>query len=244
MADRRAAPVTPGDGWLARWRYRSSTVLRIEEPSDGYRLIVLGGESLRGVAWAPGQKMQIAVGGGSNRTYTPLGWDSTHGETAILAYLHSDGPGSQWAARVKAGDECRSSGPRRSLELDGLGEHPFLFGDETSMGLALALPAPPEPNGSVAYVFEVSSAAASRSAWQSFRGGEAAFVQRRDADAHLEEVESRTLGLLDSRPPTGFVLSGKVTSIQRLQRLLKSRGIPTSRLRVKAYWAPGKKGLD
>jgi NADPH-dependent ferric siderophore reductase len=41
-----------------------------------------------------------------------------------------------------------------------------------------------------------------------------------------------------------FILTGKATSIQRLQRALKAQGVPRSRLLTKAYWAPGKTGLD
>jgi NADPH-dependent ferric siderophore reductase len=44
--------------------------------------------------------------------------------------------------------------------------------------------------------------------------------------------------------PTHFILSGKAQSIQFVSRALKERGIPPRRLRTKAYWAPGKKGLD
>jgi ferric-chelate reductase (NADPH) len=41
-----------------------------------------------------------------------------------------------------------------------------------------------------------------------------------------------------------FILSGKAQSIQVIGRALKETGIAPRRLRTKAYWAPGKKGLD
>ncbi|MGI0054408.1 MAG: siderophore-interacting protein [Thermoplasmata archaeon] len=242
--DRPVGPAHSEGGWFVRRFYRASTILRVEEPAEGYHVITLGGERLKNVAWEPGQKIQIAVGGGSNRTYTPFRWDPARGEAPILAYLHRDGPGSLWAARAQVGDPCLVYGPRRSLELSGLGKRPFLFGDETSMGLAAALGTTMDPRGEVACVFEVSSTAASPPAWRTIGTGDAVFVPRRDADAHLDEIESQTRRILDSGPPTGFVLSGKVSSIQRVQRLLKSRGISTSRMRVKAYWATGKEGLD
>jgi hypothetical protein len=40
------------------------------------------------------------------------------------------------------------------------------------------------------------------------------------------------------------VLSGKATSIQRLSKQLRQLGISRGRLQTKAYWAPGKAGLD
>ncbi|KGB24904.1 hypothetical protein ApDm4_1195 [Acetobacter pomorum] len=41
-----------------------------------------------------------------------------------------------------------------------------------------------------------------------------------------------------------FVLTGNASTIQRLRQNLKSRGVPPTRLIAKAYWAPGKTGLD
>jgi len=231
-------------GWLVRRFYRPSIVVRVEEPAEGYRVLTLGGERLKGVAWAPGQKVQIATGGGSNRAYTPMVWDSARGETRVLAFVHSEGPGSRWASRTKVGDACLFTGPRRSLDLSGLGERAFLFGDETSMGLAVALRSVMSPPDTVSCVFEVSSLPAAQRAWQVLGAGDATFVQRRDEDGHLDEVESHTRRIFDSGSPTGFVLTGKVTSIQRVRGLLKTLGVETSRLRVKAYWAPGKTGLD
>jgi ferric-chelate reductase (NADPH) len=242
--DRPDGPPNSEGGWLVRRFYRPSTVVRVEEPAEGYRVLTFGGERLKGVAWAPGQKIQIATGGGSNRAYTPMVWDSARGETRILAFLHSEGPGSRWASRTKVGDACFFTGPRRSLELSALGKRTFLFGDETSMGLAVALRSIVSPSDTVSCVFEVSSVPASQRAWQAFGPGDATFVQRRDGDRQLDEVESHTRRIFDSGPPTGFVLTGKVSSIQHVRGLLKALGVETSRLRVKAYWAPGKTGLD
>lgn len=41
-----------------------------------------------------------------------------------------------------------------------------------------------------------------------------------------------------------LVLTGKASSIQRVSRALKAAGVASSRMRTKAYWAPGKTGLD
>lgn len=231
-------------GWLFRRLFRPATVLRAESVADGYRVITLAGERLKGVAWVPGQKLQIALDGSSSRTYTPMGWDSAQGETRLLAFAHSAGPGALWASRVKPGDECFFMGPRRSLDLGGLGPRVLLFGDETSMGLAVALRSTLRPSDQMEAVFEVSSAPESQRAWSSLGPGEAEFVHRRDADGHLEEVGSQTRRLFNSSRPTGFVLTGKSTSIQYVLRRLKELGAKTSQLRVKAYWAPGKVGLD
>jgi len=40
------------------------------------------------------------------------------------------------------------------------------------------------------------------------------------------------------------VLTGKAQSIQYVSRALKIAGVGSSRIKAKAYWAPGKTGLD
>lgn len=41
-----------------------------------------------------------------------------------------------------------------------------------------------------------------------------------------------------------FILTGKAQSIQRMLRTLKTSGVPGHRIVSKAYWSPGKTGLD
>lgn len=230
---------------VMKWLFRQARITRVETPSEGFRLITLAGPGLRNLPWEPGQKIQVDVGGGANRTYTPLSWDAVAGETRILAFAHGAGPGSAWALDARPGDACQFFGPRRSLDLRLL-EHelPFLFGDETSFGLAQALSARLGPSGAAVFLFEVSSVEASMRAWQSFGTQRAIFIQRAEADAHLEEVEARALQIVDEWTPAPFMLTGKASSIQRIGRLLRKHGIASSRLRSKAYWAPGKTGLD
>ncbi len=229
---------------LMRWLFRQATVAKVEALSEHVRLITLAGESLKTVEWIAGQKIQIAVGGNANRTYTPISWDVRHGETRLLAFSHGDGPGSVWASTVRVGEMCQFFGPRPSLDLDGLGELPFLFGDETSFGLAQALCAKRAPSGTGAFLFEVTSVEASEQVWHASGMPRAIFVQRAEHDAHLAEIEAQTLKILTDWAPANFVLTGKASSIQCIGKLLKKQGVTSSRLKAKAYWAPGKAGLD
>jgi hypothetical protein len=41
-----------------------------------------------------------------------------------------------------------------------------------------------------------------------------------------------------------FVLTGKAGTIQRLRQRLKQHNVASRRIVTKAYWAPGKIGLD
>jgi NADPH-dependent ferric siderophore reductase len=227
---------------LLRWLMRTARVTNVETLSSHIRLIELKGEALRGVTWTAGQKIQVAMGSGlSARTYTPMSWDADGGRTRLLAFTHGDGPGSRWANGLRGGDICQFFGPRRSLDLTGLEAPIVLFGDETSFGLAAALRNSRQAGGAL-HMFEATEIAESRQALEAVGLGEARLIARSVGDAHLAAVEAEMLRLAASGAQ--FVLTGKVSSIQRVSRALKAAGVASSRIKAKAYWAPGKAGLD
>jgi NADPH-dependent ferric siderophore reductase len=227
---------------LLRWQMRPARVAAIETLSSRFRLIELEGDALKDVAWAVGQKLQVAMGAGlSARTYTPMSWDAGHGRTRLLAFAHGDGPGSKWASGLREGDACQFFGPRRSLDLADLGTPVVLFGDETSFGLAAALRDNLQAGGAL-HMFEATEIAESRQVLDAVGLGEARLIARGIDDAHLAAVEAEMLRLAASGAQ--FVLTGKASSIQRVSRALKAAGVASSRIKAKAYWAPGKIGLD
>ena len=227
---------------LLRWLMRPARVAAIETLSPRFRLIELEGEALRDVAWTAGQKIQVAMGSGlSARTYTPVSWDAGRGRTRLLAFAHGDGPGSKWASGLREGDTCQFFGPRRSLDLADLGAPVVLFGDETAFGLAAALRDNLQAGGAL-HMFEAADVTESRQALEAVGLGEARLIARGVGDAHLAAVEAEMLRL--AAGGAQFVLTGKASSIQRISRALKAAGVASSRIKAKAYWAPGKTGLD
>jgi ferric-chelate reductase (NADPH) len=221
---------------------RPARVATVETLSLHFRLVDLEGEALRNVNWTPGQKVQVAMGSGmSARTYTPMSWDADSGRTRLLAFGHGDGPGSRWSSALREGDTCQFFGPRRSLDLSGLQSPVVLFGDETSFGLAVALRDSSQADGAI-HVFEASDAAESRPVLEAIGLGQATLIERIADDAHLAAVEAEVLRLAASG--AHFVLTGKASSIQRVSCALKAAGVVSSRVKTKAYWAPGKVGLD
>jgi NADPH-dependent ferric siderophore reductase len=221
---------------------RPARVAAVETLSPRFRLVNLEGEALRNVGWTAGQKVQVAMGSGlSARTYTPMSWDADSGRTRILTFAHGDGPGSRWARDLSEGDTCQFFGPRHSLDLSGLLSPVVLFGDETSFGLAAALRESPQAH-SATHVFEASDVAQSRQVAEAMGLGQATLIQRIADDAHLAAAEAEVLRLATNG--AHFVLTGKASSIQRVSRALKAAGVPSPRVKTKAYWAPGKIGLD
>ncbi|HEY4308756.1 MAG TPA: siderophore-interacting protein [Pirellulales bacterium] len=223
---------------------RQSRVESIEELNAKFRLITLSGDALKKVTWTPGDKLQVQLGGWVQRTYTPLDWISEEGRTRILIYLHADGPGTGWARSLRVGDACTLFGPRRSINLTQLRRPAIFFGDETTFGLARALRSMTRETEGVEFLFEVSTPSESLPALEHLGLTKAQHCVRADGEAHLPELETRMLELLDSHHPAQFVLAGRSTAIQRLRQVLRQRGCYASQFHTRAYWAPGKKGLD
>ncbi len=223
---------------------RQSRVDSIEELNPKFRLITLSGDALKNVAWTPGEKVQIQLSGWVQRTYTPLDWASEEGRTRLLVYLHADGPGTHWARSLRVGDTCTLFGPRRSIDLTQLRRPAIFFGDETTFGLAAALQSTTKGAESIAFLFEVSAASESLQALEHLGLANAHHCVRTDDEAHIPELEARMAELLESHHPAQFVLAGRSIAIQRLRKALKQRGYSASQFHTRAYWAPGRKGLD
>jgi len=222
---------------------RNAQVVDVEDVGAAFRVVTLGGESLRNAGWTPGNKLQIQLGGWVQRTYTPIDWDAESGRTRILVHLHSGGPGAQWAHAVRTGSECIVFGPRKSIDLTRLKSSAILFGDETSFGLAAALIGTVSPTSAQMF-FEVSSVAQAQPALRWLRLDEAHVSARRDGEAQLTELEEKMLVSLQAQPSASVVLTGKADSIQHMRRLLRRVGVGANRFQAMAYWKPGKTGLD
>ncbi|WP_063922937.1 siderophore-interacting protein [Cupriavidus basilensis] len=223
---------------------RSANVLDVEDIGDHFRLITLGGDALKNVQWTPGDKLQIQLGGWAQRTYTPMEWDAENGRTRVLAYMHGDAPGANWARALRKGEDCIVFGPRKSIDLTQLGfSDAVLFGDETSFGLAAARVNITQSE-KTHLLFEVSSLAESKVVLAKLGLGESIVHERAGNDAQQLALEEKMLAVLQAKPNARVVLSGKASSIQHMHQLLKRLSIGSNRFQTKAYWAPGKTGLD
>lgn len=214
--------------------------------SPRFRLVSLRSEAFRLQARVPGEKLQIRVAGLSFRTFTPfrLGNDDT---LDVLGHLHGASPAGAWLAAIAPGDNCHVMGPRRSLDLLAVDRSTVFFGDETSLGLAMALCDTPLGGLDTHFVFEVGDALETRTVLNALGRGmlrNATLVERGAGDAHLEAVEATLARHAHADAYRQYILSGRAPALQRLSRALKRAGVKPSQMLVKAYWAPGKVGLD
>ena len=226
---------------VLRWLLRPSRVTAVETIAPQFRLIELEGEALRNVEWSAGHKIQVSIGAGMTaRTFTPMNWNFEEGRTRLLVYTHAPSPAKAWSDNLRPGDSCQFFGPRASTSPEGMESPVLIFGDETAFALAAAMHAahacPPT------CVFEVTDLAAPRAVLERLGVPAARLFVRRPGDDHFPEIEA----LLRTQAAKGatFLLTGKASSIQRLGRALKADGVSATRLKSKAYWAPGKSGLD
>ena len=227
---------------VTRLLMRPAKVSAVVDLSPNFRLIDFEGEALRDCKWEPGDKVQIKMDGGlSTRTYTPIEFDQKAGTTRILAYCHDQGPGSRWARSTTPGEERQLFGPRTSLSLAGLPSRTVLFGDETSIGLAIALQRSSARGADHRIVIEANDREETAVILDRF-GLAATLVQREPDESHGDALVAGVMEHVES--DNVFILSGHAPSIQKVSRAIKAANIPTRRIRTKAYWAPGKTGID
>ena len=235
----------PIESTLLKWFTKPGRIGAVTPVSEHFRFVDMEGDGLRGHAFAAGHKLQLRLEGMSFRTYTPLFWDGEQGRTRFLAYVHDDSPATRWINRLEAGSEILFHGPKPSLDTGTPENSLLLFGDETSFGLAasLRMRANAGQTPRHVFVFEVTSKTEAQAVLDQL-GIEAVLIERRDGDSHLDILSAAFDEAADRLAPDLFMLTGKATTIQHLRKSLKTRGVLSARLRNKAYWAPGKTGLD
>src|SRR6185369_1459107 len=106
---------------------RPAIVSKLEIMTDNFRLITLEGDSLKGISWTPGQKIEVLLDSAIRSVHTPIFWDSLNGVTRLLVYrAGSASPEATWVNTAKPGETRRIWGPRPSLDLTEL-KRPTLF---------------------------------------------------------------------------------------------------------------------
>jgi NADPH-dependent ferric siderophore reductase len=232
---------------LLRLMTHATRVDAVHALSPHFRLVSLRSDAFRRVARTPGDKVQVRVGGMAFRTFTPFRMGEGDDSLGLLGYVQGGAPAARWLSVVAPGDRCHVMGPRRSMDLAAIDRSTVFVGDETSLGLALALCGTPLGGLDTHFVFEVDDAAEVRGVLQAMGRGmlqHAWLVERRPDGAHLAEVELALARYAGADSYREYVLSGQAGSVQRLQRSLKAAGAKPSQMLVKAYWAPGKTALD
>ena len=243
---RRGDPGVFGQAVL-RLLTHETTVDAVHVLSPHFRLVSLRSDAFRRLAHVPGDKVQVRVGGMAFRTFTPFRMGEGDDALGLLGYVHGSAPAARWLGAVAPGDRCHVMGPRRSMDLPAIDRSTVFVGDETSLGLALALCGTPLGGLDTHFIFEVGNAAEVRAVLEAMGRGmlqHAWLVERRPDGAHLADVETALARYAAADAFRQYVHTPQSLAIQRLQRTLRGAGAKPSQMLVKAYWAPGKTALD
>jgi ferric-chelate reductase (NADPH) len=220
---------------------RTTRVTNVNHLTPEFVQVELQADAFRGGAWTPGAKLQMRPRRGTLlfRTYTPTRWDPDRGVTELIGFTHGEGPAADWFRHVAVDDVCEVFGPRKSIELNRLSERVVFVGDESSVGLACALRT---ITSRVSYVFEAAEPAALRKALSDLQFAGCQVVarapERSEVLGHARQTAAATAGVFD------LVVTGDAGTVHSVRR--DSRHWPQTPRRVvgKAYWAPGRTGLD
>jgi ferric-chelate reductase (NADPH) len=224
--------------------FHPATITDVEVVGESFRLLRMQGAGFQGVKWIPGQTVQIFLGNFIKRAYTPMNLDPDAGSADFLVYLHGNGPGSEWAASARAGSVYQVMRPKDSIDFTSFTQPALFFGDETSLAAAQALSRCQGQAGAARYVFEVSSPAQAEVILRNFGVSQASLVQRREDGSHLAEVISQMADQAAQMQSPQWVFTGQARSIQSVQKGLKQAGVSLDGSKVKAYWSPGRTGMD
>ena len=221
---------------------RTARVGNVIRPTPDFVRVELQADAFRGTDWTPGAKLQMRPRRGTLlfRTYTPTRWDPDRGVTELVAFTHGEGPGADWFRSVTVGDVCEVFGPRRSIELSRLSGPVVFVGDESSVGLACALRA---VTSRVSYVFEASDPDGLRKVLGDLRIAEGCTVVARTSDR--SELVERARRAADATADSfDLVVTGDAGTVHGLRRVSRQWPHTPRRVTGKAYWAPGRTGLD
>jgi ferric-chelate reductase (NADPH) len=229
---------------VERVLFHPVTITHVEAVGENFRLLRMQGAGFQNVKWIPGQTIQIFLGNFVKRAYTPMSLDPNAGSADFLVYLHGKGPGSAWAASAKAGNVYQVMRPKDSIDFTSFTQSALFFGDETSLAAAQALSRCQAQAAAARYVFEVNLPAQAEGILRKFGIAQASLVQKREDSSHLVEVVSQMAEQAARMQSPQWVFTGQARSIQSVQKGLKQAGLLLSGSKVKAYWSPGKSGMD
>jgi ferric-chelate reductase (NADPH) len=224
--------------------FRPVKVVECELLGGQFRLVRLQGEGFKGIKWIPGQAVQFFLGNLTKRAYTPMDVNADAGSALFLFHLHGSGPGSSWAAALRAGDLCQVMRPKDSLDFTNIYQDTIFFGDDTSLAAAQALQGCHRKALGRRSVLEVDSKDAAHSVVSRLALDGLTLIQKEKDDAHLDKVLAKLVEHEQAFRSPQWVFTGQALSIQTVRKKLKAKGIEPARSKVRAYWSPGKTGMD
>lgn len=196
------------------------------------------------INFAIGYAVSFRVNDNDFRHYTPSYFDPEAGICDIIFHLHGRGPGSDFAEKLQPGDLLKMVMPGGRKLYDQQDQTHFFFGDETAIGLFLAMSKAVKSNGQrYMGILELDE--------QNFSIPEQLNLSTRivlksnpdpefNLKSCLENVMTYTPGCLRDAV---FYLIGNVASLKHFRLMLKELNISPKKIKVQGYWAEGRYGM-
>ncbi|NWH08529.1 MAG: siderophore-interacting protein [Alphaproteobacteria bacterium] len=182
--------------------------------------------------------VEFRTGRKDMRHYTPCNWDFDSGAFDVLFFRHGEGPGRDWADRLRPGDEVRALGPGSRVAIEAGRDH-VVIGDETSLGNALAVIAGAgraRVSGVIACTAQSEALPAAVGLSLQVVAGESETERARLAIAQLQAS--------DVNETAKYHLTGSRELVSETGRfLMKSVGVPRSSIHLRVHWDAGRPGL-
>jgi NADPH-dependent ferric siderophore reductase len=174
------------------------------------------------------------------RNYTVAYHDKEKGFIDIIFHLHGNGVGSQYIDALDTNDELYISPPRGKKLYDPNVKQQFIFGDESSLGVACSfLQVLKQNQHSFQFYFELD---AENKNVPELLGLKNFTVFPKDGSFRNENwINDLPLFKTPEWKLASFVLIGNVKSVQTFRKVVKNN--TSGRIATQGYWLEGKKGL-
>lgn len=174
------------------------------------------------------------------RNYTSAYHNKDEGIIEIIFYINGNGAGSKLISNLTTGDELRISIPRGKNFYNPRLKQQFIFGDETSLGMACSIqPLLKENDHQYQFYFELDK---ENSNIPNLLGldNSTVFIKN-NAFRNEEWLENLPIFNNIHWNEASFILTGNVKSVQTFRKVLKNR--TNGKIYSQGYWLEGKKGL-
>ncbi|RKO69765.1 siderophore-interacting protein [Sphingobacterium puteale] len=215
-------------------------VSHIEHLSTSVKRISLQG-NFEKLQFSVGAFFDIRVSDTDARRYTIAEINSEKDNLKLIAHIHGHGCGSDFMDQLEIGDRIALNKPRTEQKYyDHSAEKIVFFGDETSLALACSfLPVMQAQKKSYLFLFELD---AENNAVPEYLGLDNCIVfPKSSVFAHPDQIKDLPLFKNEDWSDAYFVLTGNVSSVQNLRRVIKTQ--TNARIKHHGYWLQGKKGL-
>lgn len=174
------------------------------------------------------------------RNYTASYHNVREGILDIIFHIHGKGVGSQYIDGLQPKDELRISIPRGKKMYDETIRRQFIFGDETSLGLACSiLPILQKNKHQYQFYFELEN---ENQNTPKILGLENYTVfPKTNAFKNAQWISELPVINAGEWNTASFILTGNVKSVQTFRKTLKDQS--RANITSQGYWLEGKKGL-